>query len=354
MIPQKFRLDIITPCFCGGAEPDKQAEIRPASIRGQLRWWFRTLGGFKSLANQNLDLREQEDLLFGTAGSDSCRAGAVIVRVSGIEPSREVRDDEGLNAKPGTDRGYLLFPLRAEKKGRPEERRRDRGVFNPRALPNGPSFTLHILLRTHSEFQEDFIALVHIFGYLGSLGFRSRRAMGALAIREPRLSVPQALAKFSKPDALHIMSLSASDANDAICQLAHWLKSWRAHGRTGNNTTEQQYPGYKMAKSDHDAALGKNKCPGYRAVLGMPLITKYGTWNAEKPDKPGGTKGRFASPVLLRPHRDTQGKWHALVIFLDAHRWPVTKRVFLDGQPREVCLDLYEAMKRDPRLEAFL
>lgn len=60
-------------------------------------------------------------------------------------------------------------------------------------------------------------------------------------------------------------------------------------------------------------------------------------------------EGRFASPVLLRPHRDADGKWRALVIFVDAHRWPEGKPVFLNGQPRNVSLDLYDAMKNDPR-----
>jgi hypothetical protein len=47
-----------------------------------------------------------------------------------------------------------------------------------------------------------------------------------------------------------------------------------------------------------------------------------------------------------------------LVIFVDAHKWPSDlatgqpKQVFLNGQPRAVSLDLYEAMKADPRLQA--
>lgn len=58
-------------------------------------------------------------------------------------------------------------------------------------------------------------------------------------------------------------------------------------------------------------------------------------------------------PILLRPHRDAQGNWHALVIFVDAHRWPDGKSVYLNGQPRRVSLDLYRAMQQDPRLQPF-
>jgi len=42
------------------------------------------------------------------------------------------------------------------------------------------------------------------------------------------------------------------------------------------------------------------------------------------------------------------------VIFVDAHKWPAGKRVFLNGQERDVSLDLYEAMKADPALMPFI
>lgn len=68
MKSETFHLELITPCFCGGAEPEKQAEIRAPSIRGQLRWWFRTLGGFKSLAP--MPVHEQEAMVFGSTAGD--------------------------------------------------------------------------------------------------------------------------------------------------------------------------------------------------------------------------------------------------------------------------------------------
>ncbi len=58
--------------------------------------------------------------------------------------------------------------------------------------------------------------------------------------------------------------------------------------------------------------------------------------------------------VILRPHKDAQGKWRALVIFVDSKKWPAGKQVFLNGQPRSVSLDLYDAMKTDPQLHDFV
>ena len=42
-----------------------------------------------------------------------------------------------------------------------------------------------------------------------------------------------------------------------------------------------------------------------------------------------------------------------LVIFVDAHAWPANHRVYLNGTERTVSLDLYNAMKADPKLAPF-
>lgn len=67
-----------------------------------------------------------------------------------------------------------------------------------------------------------------------------------------------------------------------------------------------------------------------------------------------GSMPLIGPPIILRPHKDAQGNWHALVIFVDAKKWPAGKQVFLNGQPRSVSLDLYDAMKADPQLSDFL
>ncbi|MCL5099192.1 MAG: hypothetical protein M1608_16970, partial [Candidatus Omnitrophica bacterium] len=118
--------------------------------------------------------------------------------------------------------------------------------------------------------------------------------------------------------------------------------------------------GFKSAKVDHDHGVGRlsgrtDNGPTFRPAIGLPIVQFFSsskkTVNWEFSD--GLQKGRFASPVILRPHRDRQGNWHALVIFVDAHKWPNGKNVFLNGQPRAVSLDLYQAMKEDSALQAF-
>ncbi len=71
-----FNLEFITPCFCAGAEQSR-AEIRPSSVRGQLRWWFRVLGG---------SLEDESAVFGGVAGSGS--ASSISVRFTLDGPAR--------------------------------------------------------------------------------------------------------------------------------------------------------------------------------------------------------------------------------------------------------------------------
>jgi CRISPR-associated protein Cmr1 len=339
-------LELITPCFCGGARPDVQTEIRAPSIRGQLRWWFRVLGGFKSLAAKPVP--EQERVVFGDADPAKAVGSGLIVRVKAIEPrrlkSRVAKDADGMQAPAGSDRGYLLFPLRGTR----------RAVFDG---PQLPRFDLEAVWRGDPILWEDIQALLAIYGHLGSIGFRARRAMGALAFQGNAPPLGPAFQRFDVAQRITVKSLAARNANEAVTVLARWLRGWRSYGRTQDlRRTPQRGPGFKWARNDHDAAHHRNIPETYRPALGLPIMQSFAAggqpvcWDYN-PANRGEPKGHFASPILLRPYRAVPNQWQALVIFVDARQWPAGKKVFIDGQPRAVSLALYEAMRNDPRLE---
>ncbi|MDR1613469.1 MAG: type III-B CRISPR module RAMP protein Cmr1 [Planctomycetota bacterium] len=105
-----FKITFITPCFCRGADcSDKGApEIRPASIRGQLRWWFRALGGTP----------DEERDVFGGIHEKEPKASKVIVRVRmdakpgdftcPTLPHKRDRDAKKMSFRPGTSFALLL------------------------------------------------------------------------------------------------------------------------------------------------------------------------------------------------------------------------------------------------------
>jgi CRISPR type III-B/RAMP module RAMP protein Cmr1 len=363
-----FHLELITPCFCGGAEPEKQAEIRAPSIRGQLRWWFRTLGGFKSLAP--MPVRDQEAMIFGSTAGDAGQAGKLVVRVSKAQV--KVRDGQELGHGNFSDPAYLTFPMQLrEKKGQKTN-------YAGRAVILEGSYSMTIIWRGNDSIWDDLLALVTVFGNLGALGFRGRRAMGAFGLLRPVRPLEKALARFNESHKLVIKELKDVPNGKCIAALGAWLKSWREHGRTPNLAINK--PGFDWARRDHNEGYrrltgktvtgnpsghepkGKDG-DSFRPALGLPIVQYFSSlpkgqpntvmWDWEWDAKREKGKGRFASPVLLRPHRDAAGQWHALVIFVDAHRWPVGKQVYLNGQPRNVSLDLYNAMKNDQRLKPF-
>jgi len=393
MKTETFHLELITPCFCGGAEPEKQAEIRAPSIRGQLRWWFRTLGGFKSLAP--MPVPEQEAMIFGSTAGDKGKAGKLMLRVLPPKSQSTPANADDLHAGMNTPLGYALFPLRpmAERDGR-------RGKISEKAL-----FQLTVLWRGPDSLWNPVRALAALWAHLGGLGFRSRRTFGALRLVKPNLHLPAVLEPFSAASAISIKELEAFGLEDwrkTSAELLKWYRSWRQHGQMWrrwdkerkkwitipNDQKDQNraQPGFRYARRDHNEGLdvqgagapdpdaegpAGQKGATFRPALGLPIIQFFSSlggsdgqpirrsqatvhWDWDWDVAEEKAVGRFASPVLLRPHRDAQGNWHALVIFVDAHKWPKGKQVFLNGQPRAVSLDLYEAMKGDPNLKPFL
>jgi CRISPR-associated protein Cmr1 len=391
MIRLSYDLEIITPCFCAGADPT-QAEIRAPSIRGQLRWWFRALGGFKSLASSK-NLREQEAMIFGSA-ADGAETGAGALQVRVQAPDQASLTDSEAFREPDmqTAEGYLLFPLRQKIRERTGLR----------------SFRLHLQCRSSNLPKRDIEALATVFGHLGSLGFRSRRAMGALRLAAGSLPLNEALSVFNDGELLAIRSLChqsegmkkiIADANGQIANenrfrqrngkpplpalqlttlddpkkvaqlLALWLRAWRAYGKSPHQLSPHRTDKslrHDLIKKDHDAGRG-SPGPVYRAALGLPMIQKFSspppqtvTWNesfdtakAARDTRYQG-EGRFASPILLRPHKDGMGHWTALVIFLSPKMtWPSAKPAHINRSPRTVSLDLYNAMKADSRLTPF-
>ncbi|RME95751.1 MAG: type III-B CRISPR module RAMP protein Cmr1 [Verrucomicrobia bacterium] len=67
-----YRLTFITPLFSKGSYDDRP-EVRPSSIRGQLHWWFRALGGNYA----------DEKAVFGGV-HNGATASKVVVRVANV------------------------------------------------------------------------------------------------------------------------------------------------------------------------------------------------------------------------------------------------------------------------------
>jgi CRISPR-associated protein Cmr1 len=176
MIREEYEVEFITPCFCAGADQSK-AEVRAPSIRGQLRWWFRVLGGSY----------EQEKRVFGGVHDRAeCKEkGAmksqVTIRVSGVQngPGAEIP----FSMNPNTEGAYIWYyaSVSGDKKRWWQNGRR--GDQNPEGhLAVGTKFILSVHLDEGirpADFRQ-FKTALECFLRFGGLGMRLTRGMGAV------------------------------------------------------------------------------------------------------------------------------------------------------------------------------
>jgi len=172
-----FDLEFITPAFIGGA--NHQAELRPASFVGLLRWWWRALKGECNIE----ELREEEVKIFGGIAKNPRKeeikmASPVYLRVEG-----DVRKGEDLineyrfswsfdrNRRaligPHAGVGYLYYSMVALNK------RREFIKVGSR---------LRLTLIGKDEFLKHYIASLWALVFLGGVGARSRRGGGNLTV----------------------------------------------------------------------------------------------------------------------------------------------------------------------------
>jgi len=162
MKPIIHNIEFLTPLFSAGY--DQQApEIRAASIRGQLHFWFRMLGYPHTMEHQ----------IFGGIRSKQHRekelASPLIVRVAYNEK----------NAASGS------FPTLPHKSGGP-------AAFK-QALNPGTKFQLQLLSRRKPFSDEADEAIKHTLSawfLCGALGLRSGRGAGAMYVREVNSNTP--------------------------------------------------------------------------------------------------------------------------------------------------------------------
>ena len=162
-----FDLELLTPCFCAGAN-QAVAEIRAPAIRGQLRWWFRSLGGNA----------EDERIVFGGVAGDAA-ASTLIVRVSLIKKGDTWSPPR---IDPNSPESYVWYYASVSGKA-PGSGSSNLGPrwTNQGATPPYTTFCLQLLQkRPLSEaLQVQLDRAVKCFLQLGSIGLRATRGLGA-------------------------------------------------------------------------------------------------------------------------------------------------------------------------------
>ena len=347
---------LITPLFGGGVEArkfDPVTTIRAASVRGQLRFWWRaTRGG--QFANVEAMRDAEEALWGGPARLD--KDGETIGGQSAVQVE-VVAADAGKPAHPYTVRlnpnnqryqaradetvapAYAAFPLQ------PTDAELGRSITETRetaAVQVGVTFTLRIQFPAAQE--PEVRAVLWAWETFGGLGARTRRGFGALQCRTVNgaavtplpattdglqtwlqaqlgahvrpAAAPTAFPTLSPSAAAYVIGAPAllSDADEVWTQLIGALKDYRQQRNPGQPAGRSRWPepdAVRVATGMHHPAHAPRhpvrKLP--RARFGLPIIVHFKTDRAlpRHQDDPydvsieGATSDRLASPLILRP-----------------------------------------------------
>jgi CRISPR-associated protein Cmr1 len=165
-----FEIELITPLYGGGAEAgvnDPAFPIRPSSVRGQLRFWWRATRGARFDTAEKLF--EEEKKIWGSTEKPS----GTVVKVTAPEwaQSRNYigpRDNNYEFQRFGPE-SYVLFPAAAD-------------TSRHNLVKEGLVFKAGISFK--QQFETDILCAVWAWVNFGGIGARTRRGCGALFCKE--------------------------------------------------------------------------------------------------------------------------------------------------------------------------
>lgn len=250
-------LEFITPCFCAGAN-QLVAEVRPSALRGELRWWFRCLGGSKA----------QEDLVFGVAsgnGNSSC----VTVRV--LNENRVSEPYSPTFIPPNGPQAYLHYLLSVPDDNDntrmwikpPSKESNGRGVVRSESqIPPGSTFEMQILITRLIKDEragQIFAECINYFLYFGAVGYRMTRGFGAWFAPDRLCSKEELETKLKALDRKGFShELSAASSSDSLQVLR------QVEGRLKGDKEKKTGLRYHHPAKDTESPLGFSHGPGER------------------------------------------------------------------------------------------
>ncbi len=333
-----YELEFITPAFIGGAEQDV-SELRPASIVGMLRYWFRIIAG--SYVKDTEELFELESELFG----DQKKAGKVWVRVRGNVKNKNLEciTLKGCNVAKGKLKidkdcgkvylgyGNILY-LNLEKHKNKYRKLYEicikkgirKGNLYVKSMLKGKQRALvEIIFPT--KYRNKVEALLYIFSQLGALGSRNRRGWGNFYLIPKQESIfknwsfwnveelKKALDVLTGgnlkelPFDIYIFKEKYKDPKQTLEEIGKFYRKFRFK-KEPDRTNILKF--LKYGEKDNLEKEGVK-----RAYFGMPIIFRF-LPNVKGEVEVKTDTGRFASPLIFRIIRLEDGEYSCLLMHL--------------------------------------
>lgn len=344
MLRQTFKVELVTPCFLGGARD--QAEWRGASIRGQLRWWFRAVAG-AHFAQDLEQVRAAEEEVFG-----STRRASALRVLPGLGPEAERPDGQGVPFGESLEAQEIGLRWKDTSRAtlsrlRLQNRFSDplhylaygpvtKGNLDRPFLPTGASvsFRLQWVRTPADDLSELFTSALWAWLYLGGIGARSRKGFGSLHVQcgpdswkafldrkgfeneagkllslGRKVETEPAWTCFSRGSRIFVGAEGFNTGEEALSRLGGWLIAFRR--RYGKATDSRTLGDLPVAGRDYEWAAPNGTKPRQgipdRIGFGLPLPFTRKVDDEFKGESviwgPDEKDPRRASPLLLHVAR---------------------------------------------------
>lgn len=174
----KFEIETITPIFLSGAYQIK-AELRPASIKGLLRFWWRALQ-----AKENLEeLRREENRIFGSA--DEKEGGSSfsirVITSNELRPTKNKFPSKPEYEVQIDDKSFKINILEYLSYGTYKYVKSRGNIFIREYYPEKTNFDI-IITFINENWKKDVLKAVYTWYIFGGIGSRSRNGFGSFNI----------------------------------------------------------------------------------------------------------------------------------------------------------------------------
>ena len=279
--------EIVTPMFLGNSD-QKATAIRPTSIKGALRFWWRAINGDLSLT----ELAKEEARLFGSTE----KAGVFSLAVSSLGKFQAQTDWPPKD--PNASSSYMGYGLIQDKTN----------IEHREAIPAGLSFTVTLTFQSSisNEDKQSVQTAVEAFGFFGSLGSRARRGFGSVQITQ---------LNGTKVDAPTNMSIKQWFKNNLPnnlknkTQLEYTAFSTDSYFALPDSINEKDYKSAHSKMGTAYKGVRASIPTKQRAVFGLPL-------------KNVNESLRRASPVFFKVIKSDKGAFQGLILFMPSQFHP--------------------------------
>jgi CRISPR-associated protein Cmr6 len=350
---ETFILELVSPAFLAGAKQQAaDCDLRPATLRGHLRWWWRTMhAGYLDVAN----LKRLEDAIWGSAEEGGAVSIEITPKTMTTTPTfnkREVSKAHDLESPPNkkTTQGlsYLAFgmdDIKTENQLRVQRSYVDplnqwEVVFLARSVTNSWHISAKNVL-------EEALNAFSLFCIYGGIGAKSRKGFGSMAVpgnlarrtlencRESAMKVRQSLGIDSPFDKEKMHSSSVREIIEKEIKTP-WKNVWYALDHLGYS--------YQSFAQSRKHSLEK-KALGLPRRIGSPHKDRF---NPTGFMRDLGESARHPSPFFFHLERNTNQTYSIRVAAFPSRYLPKldTSRKILQELLEHLDKDLHERASR--------